>query len=273
MIKDYIYVETNEGPSKNENAFIEKHWSDLWRDKELKFQAVNDVIEPRMELAVMQRYLQEPGSSKKILDAGCGLGDWTVYFALKGHETIGLDISEEIILRLQKIDAPGVYRHGDIRDTGFPDNHFDICFSWGVFEHFEKGPDDCFQEAFRILKPGGYLFVSVPYQNLRHVRQMNMPMKQNNENSQATLDSSKRMRFYQWRLSEGELFQQAFMAGFEAKEIHRLDKREGVRRIMAGSYPNLKGRFRNITESILCCLLPARWVSHMIMVVAIKPIS
>ncbi len=272
MIKDYIFAVNNEISAESEDEFIEKHWSGLWREKDLNFKVVDEVIGPRMELAVMQKYLQEPSPEIKVLDAGCGLGYWTVYFAAKGYDIVGLDISEEVILRLQKIAAPGVYHHGDVRKTVFQDGHFDICFSWGVFEHFEKGPDECFAEAYRILKPGGYLFASVPYQNLRHVRKMIQPLKHKNNAFKVTHVVSKKMRFYQWRLSEGELFDQASMAGFQVLEVLRLDKREGARRIMAGSFPVLpNGKVRNIIESLLCYLLPPRWISHMIMVVARKP--
>ncbi len=275
MIKDYIYDSSSEHFSESEDSFIERHWSDIWRGKELNLGVLNETIQNRAELAIMQKYLQAAGKNTKILDAGCGLGNWTAYFALKGYDVTGMDISKEVIQRLQTRGVPGVYKHGDVRKTGFSDNQFDFCFSWGVFEHFESGPDECFKEAFRILKPGGFLFASVPYQNLRHARKNNRIIRQAEKNTFYSKGYSEKCgRFYQWRLSESELYQQASLAGFQTKNIHRLDKREGVKRILVNfcSSPHENKISRFAVTWLLGVLLPSRWVSHMIMVVAQKPI-
>ena len=44
----------------------------------------------------------------------------------------------------------------------FPDNHFDAYLSLGVIEHWEEGPQQAIDEAYRVIKPGGYFFVSTP---------------------------------------------------------------------------------------------------------------
>lgn len=51
----------------------------------------------------------------------------------------------------------------DITNTSFPDNFFDYIFCIHVLEHI---PDDikAMKEMFRILKPGGVAYLSVPLQ-------------------------------------------------------------------------------------------------------------
>lgn len=40
----------------------------------------------------------------------------------------------------------------------FPDNSFDVVFSYDAFEHFAS-PDAVFREAIRVVKPGGHIYV------------------------------------------------------------------------------------------------------------------
>jgi len=55
---------------------------------------------------------------------------------------------------------------GDIRKLNFPDGYFDAYYSGGVIEHFEDGIAPQLGEAHRVLKEGGYFFVTVPHMNL-----------------------------------------------------------------------------------------------------------
>ncbi|TLY30037.1 MAG: class I SAM-dependent methyltransferase [Ignavibacteria bacterium] len=75
----------------------------------------------------------------RILEAGCGPGRWVFYL--------------------------------------FPDKHFDAVISLGVVEHFQEGPQRAFKEARRILKDGGFYFVTVPLQNLNRLLIAN-PLKE-----------------------------------------------------------------------------------------------
>lgn len=50
---------------------------------------------------------------------------------------------------------------GSLRDAGFADEEFDVVVLWDVLEHLTE-PLAELREINRILKKGGYLFVSVP---------------------------------------------------------------------------------------------------------------
>lgn len=51
---------------------------------------------------------------------------------------------------------------GDVRSLMFKDAGFDGYWSLGVIEHFYDGYDKIALEMGRILKPGGYLFLTFP---------------------------------------------------------------------------------------------------------------
>jgi ubiquinone/menaquinone biosynthesis C-methylase UbiE len=109
--------------------------------------------------------LPEDGKVKRILDLGCGIGQFTV--ALKERfpdaEVWGLDIGGPMIRygHMRAVDL-GVDVHFAQRlaeDTGFPDNHFDIVTSYIM--HHELPAEKSiavFREAHRVARPGAYYY-------------------------------------------------------------------------------------------------------------------
>lgn len=51
---------------------------------------------------------------------------------------------------------------GDIHALPFPDNSIDAIICISVLEHVEN-PIKAFEEMYRVLKPGGYCFIYVPF--------------------------------------------------------------------------------------------------------------
>ena len=120
-------------------------------------------------MRIIRPFCEAVPAQPRILDGGCGLGEWTVFLGQQGFDVVGLDLSAEVVDRL-KVRFPATqFVRGDIRHTGFEAESFDACFSWGAFEHFENGIGDCLDEAHRVLRPGGWLFISVPFDNWRHI--------------------------------------------------------------------------------------------------------
>ena len=48
------------------------------------------------EMLIMKPYLADM-KSKRVLDIGCGLGDWVMYLHDKGFDITGLDISQKTV--------------------------------------------------------------------------------------------------------------------------------------------------------------------------------
>lgn len=266
MRKDY--VERNDDPSLvDETTFVADYWTNVWR-RAGGPTGVKSRVPRQEEFRLMLPYLKSLPKGARLLDGGCGLGEWTAYLTEIGYPTIGLDISAETVEQLNRV-FPGLeFRHADIRATGFPASSFDGYFSWGTFEHFEDGLDPCLAEAWRLLKPGGYLFVTTPFDNLRHALAASFDL-----NSRAA-PAFHRRRFYQWRLTRGELRNYLSNNGFEVLELAPISKRQGIVRMLWHWF----GLHYDTTtaRALGRALSPFVWsgfAAHMLMGVARKPLQ
>ncbi|AKB33360.1 SAM-dependent methyltransferase [Methanosarcina siciliae HI350] len=116
---------------------------------------------------VVYRYLQE---GYKILDIGCGFGKISFELASKGYAVTGIDINSEAI-RFSNIAATSLehdqkkegradFKVGNASNLPFHDSSFDFA----VMQAFLTTVPDprarkrIIQEAFRVLKPGAFLY-------------------------------------------------------------------------------------------------------------------
>lgn len=137
-------------------------WDNMWttRTIEQELEAC-DIETPPRDL-----FLSLIPKQGKIIDGGCGFGKWVIYLHRRGYDILGIDDNQIAVSRLKEFDPTLKVEKQDILATGYPDNSFDAYISMGVVEHFEDGPQLALNEARRIVKPGGLVFVSVPTVNL-----------------------------------------------------------------------------------------------------------
>ena len=95
----------------------------------------------------------------KLLDLGCGRGDFSKAFANQGLAAEGADIEQTKSEIISGINV----KHFDLEKINYPypDNHFDVIFSKSVFEHIDD-PTVFLNEQKRILKPGGRIIILTP---------------------------------------------------------------------------------------------------------------
>ena len=137
-------------------------WNNMWTartiDQELE---ACEIESPPREL-----FLSYLSNEDKIVDAGCGFAKWVIYLKRLGYDILGIDNNELAISKLKDYDSSLQVELGDILDIHYPDSSFDAYISMGVVEHFEGGPLPALKEAYRVLKPNGLIFVSVPTANV-----------------------------------------------------------------------------------------------------------
>ena len=99
----------------------------------------------------------------KILDVGCGPGEFLSFAKKAGWETFGTEISAFAAAHATKQFGLNVFT-GDLKDANFADNTFDIVTIWHVLEHMPD-PSATLREINRIIKPSGVLVIAVPNLN------------------------------------------------------------------------------------------------------------
>ncbi|MCE3229979.1 MAG: Methylase involved in ubiquinone/menaquinone biosynthesis-like protein [Bacteroidetes bacterium] len=98
-----------------------------------------------------------------VLDAGCGFGQWSFAMAKLNKKVVGIDASSERLLVANEMAKDsGVnnieFQYGLIDKTNFEDNSFDAIFCYSVI--LVTDYKAALKEFYRILKPGGKLYVN-----------------------------------------------------------------------------------------------------------------
>jgi SAM-dependent methyltransferase len=136
-------------PLRNQREYI----SVFYNEEDKPFTRYPDLLARYL----VKRYKLSVG--KKMLDLGCGRGDFLRGFLRCGINGYGVDRS-----KIAKSICPEAkITLSDLGNESLPykDNSFDLVFSKSVLEHFYY-PEELVQEIYRILKPNGLVITMVP---------------------------------------------------------------------------------------------------------------
>ncbi len=95
----------------------------------------------------------------RVLDVGCGDGDFVAHLKPHGWEVHGIEFSDAGS-KLARAKGVQVYQ-GELKAANFPDGYFDVVTFWHVVEHLND-PLTEMLEARRILRDDGLLVIEVP---------------------------------------------------------------------------------------------------------------
>ena len=136
--------------------FWASHWSATKFEEEYQ---TNFYPRRQEEFEAIIKHLPK---NELIIEASCSFGHVAEYFRRLGYQVVGLDYVFDS-LTAGRTHAPQLkLAQGDIHSLPFADNSIGGYMSFGVLEHFEFGPMPALREAFRVLKPGGVIPLTMP---------------------------------------------------------------------------------------------------------------
>lgn len=100
-----------------------------------------------------------PGQGRRLLDVGCGSGDFLLRMRARGWDVLGVEPDPVAAAAARRNDLD--VRDGMLADAEFPDDTFDAIVLSHVIEHVHD-PIALLQECGRVLRPGGMLVLMTP---------------------------------------------------------------------------------------------------------------
>lgn len=100
---------------------------------------------------------------RRYLDFGCGDGTFTAIVAktLNCQEIYGVDISPEEPMKAKMVDFQAYRADLNTGNLPFNNEEFDVVTAFDVIEHLWN-TDNLLSEAYRTLKPDGYIIITSP---------------------------------------------------------------------------------------------------------------
>ena len=154
------------------SASTKEFWTDHWLfdgnlKKRIKSGDKNGLVKN-----ITEKFLKK---GSRIIKAGCGISQNVYGLTEWGYEAFGIDYTEDVIKKTKELFPDLNISVQDVRKLNFPNDYFDGYWSLGVIEHFVDGYDPIIKEAKRVLKDGGYMFLTTPW--MSPLRKMKAKMR------------------------------------------------------------------------------------------------
>lgn len=237
-------------------------WEDIWDGASIavEMQAVNY----RRARQQIEAYLPYLNKYDTILEAGSGLNAVVITLRRMGYSVIGMDYAQKALEVSKQHDASLPLLTGDVHALPHADNSLGAYLSFGVLEHFEQGMRDALAEAYRVVKKGGILVLTIPYPNII----WKIAQWRREQQGRSLIDED----FYESTYTRQQLIDEVTTVGFDVVKAIPISHSY----TLWGLHPMFRGEgyyetntFAELTADVLNVVMPWQF-AHMTMVIARK---
>jgi len=139
-------------------------WENIWDSASIEVEL--EAVQSARAQETLNAYLPYLSKDDVHLEAGSGMSAVVITLRQMGYDVHGFDYAVNALIDSHNYDATLPLTGGDIHYLPYPENTFGSYLSFGVLEHFEHGMQPALKEAYRVLKPGGVVVLTIPYPNL-----------------------------------------------------------------------------------------------------------
>jgi ubiquinone/menaquinone biosynthesis C-methylase UbiE len=185
-------------------------WEDIWDEASVEVEL--EAVQYARSMETIQAYLPYLVKDEPILEAGSGLSAVVITLRRMGYQVMGMDYATNALERSHAYDPSLPLFAGDVHALPCADNSVAGYLSFGVLEHFEQGMEPALREAYRVIRPGGTLVLTIPYPNIIH-RLIEWRRTQRNE---SRLNNDE---FYESTYTREALISAVMNTGFDLQDI------------------------------------------------------
>ncbi|MEQ1544678.1 methyltransferase domain-containing protein [Methyloglobulus sp.] len=163
---DYLLAALKDGNEAVAKSFGRHvHWG-YWGQPQRAALTAEDFAQATEELSRQVCLAGHIQNNLSVLDVGCGFGGTIAHINenYQGMNLVGVNLDERQLTRAREIVRPISnntieFKQGNACTLPLPDASFDVVLAVECIFHFPDR-EQFFKEAFRVLKPGGYLALS-----------------------------------------------------------------------------------------------------------------
>jgi SAM-dependent methyltransferase len=138
-------------------------WDNIWKKEVISAESIRG-INKTIVSKITRKYLSPEDGI--IFEGGCGPGGNVMSLKKAGFNAIGLDFAVDTVKWVNNNIPELNIELGDVRKLPYENGKFIGYWSMGLIEHFQTGYLEIVSEMYRVIKKGGYLFLSFPYMSL-----------------------------------------------------------------------------------------------------------
>lgn len=120
---------------------------------------IDELENKHLDQMLLNAFITENIAKGRLIDLGCGSGQTTKFLFDNGFtNTIGIDISSEMINVAKEINPNLCFEQADILDLKYSSNSFGSAIAFYSIVHFDyEQVQTAFKEIYRVLIEGGEL--------------------------------------------------------------------------------------------------------------------